>query len=60
MENARDEKEKAEEECYSVKCNAKDLKQLLVPGVEMSGEELEHLVHEIEDYKREWNKQKGK
>ena len=33
-------------------CKAKDLKQLLVPSVEMSGQELEHLVHEIEDYQK--------
>ena len=56
VENARDEKEKAQEECYSVKCKVKDLKQLLVPGVEMSDEELEHLVHEIEDYMK-WMEQ---
>ena len=56
VEKTRDEKEKAEEECYSVKCKARDLKQLLVPSVEMSDGELEHLVHEIEDYKKqmEW------
>ena len=52
MGNARDEKEKAEQECYSVKCKVKDLKQLLVPSVEMSHQELEHLVHDIEDYKK--------
>ena len=52
MENARDEKDKAEEECDLVKCKAKDLKQLLVPGVEMSDQELEHLVNEIEDYQK--------
>ena len=52
MGNARDEKEKAEQECYSVKCKAKDLKQLLAPSVEMSHQELEHLVHDIEDYKK--------
>ena len=50
--NARDEKEKAEQECYSVKCKAKDLKQLLVPSVEKSHQELEHLVHDIEDCKK--------
>ena len=52
MQNARDEKKKAEEECYSVKHEAKDLKRLLVPGVEMCDEELEYLVREIEDYKK--------
>ena len=52
MENARDEKDKAEQECDLVKCKAKDLKQLLVPGVEMSDKELEHLVNEIEDYQK--------
>ena len=52
MQNARDEKKKAEEECYSVKCKAKYLKQLLVPSVEKCDEELEHLVYEIEDYKK--------
>ena len=52
MQNARDENKKAEEECYSVKHKAKDLKWLLVPSVEMCDEELEHLVHEIEDYKK--------
>ena len=49
--NARDEKQKAEQECYLVKGKAKDLKRLLVPGVEMSHQELEHLVHDI-DYKK--------
>ena len=52
MANARDEKDKAEQECYLVMCKAEDLKQLLLPGVEMSDQELEHLVHEIEDYKK--------
>ena len=52
MQTARDENKKAEEESFSVKHKAKDLKQLLVPGMEMCDEELEHLVHEIEDYKK--------
>ena len=52
VENARDEKEKAEKEHNLVKCKAKDLKQLLAPGVEMSDQELEYLVNDIEDYKK--------
>ena len=52
VENARDEKDKAEQECDLVKCKAKDLKQLLVPGVEMSDKVLEDLVNEIEDYQK--------
>ena len=52
MENARDEKNKAEQECDLVKCKAKGLKQLLVPGVEMSDKELEHLVNKIKDYQK--------
>ena len=52
MENARDEKTRAEQECDLVKCKVKDLKWLLVPGVEMSDQELEHLVNEIEDYQK--------
>ena len=52
MENVRDEKDKAQEECDLVKSKAKDLKQMLVPGVEMSDQELEHLVHDIEDYQK--------
>ena len=50
--NARDEKEKAEEESYSVKCKARDLNQWLVPSIEMSHQELENLVHDIEGYKK--------
>ena len=61
VENARDKKDKAEQECDLVKCKAKDLKQLFVPGVEMSDQELEHLVHENRRLsRREWNKQKSK
>ena len=52
MQKARDEKETAEAECYVVKEKARELKQLLVPGMEMCDEELEHLVEEIEDYKK--------
>ena len=52
VQKARDEKKKAEEDCYSVKQKAIELKQLLVPGVEMCDDELEHLVQEIEDYKK--------
>ena len=52
MENARDEKDKAEQECDLVKCKVKHLKRLLVPGVEMSDKELEHLLNEIEDYQK--------
>ena len=52
VQNARDEQKKAEEECYSVKQKAKVLKLLMVPSVEMCDEELEHLVQEIEDYKK--------
>ena len=51
MQKARDEKT-AETECYIVKEKARELKQLLVPGMEMCDEELEHLVEEIEDYKK--------
>ena len=50
--NAREPKEKVEQESYSVMCKERDLKWWLVPGVEMSHEELEHLVHEIENYKK--------
>ena len=50
--NARDGKDKAEQECDLVKCKVKDPKWLLVPGVEISDQELEHLVHEIEDYQK--------
>ena len=46
-------KRKAEKECDLLNCKAKDLKWLLAPGVEMSYEELEDLMHEIEDYKQQ-------
>ena len=52
MRNTRYAKEKAEQENYSVTSKARNLKQWLVPGVEMSHEELEHLVHDIEYYKK--------
>ena len=56
MGNARDAKEKAEQENYSVTSKTGDLKQWLVSGVEMSHEELQCLVHDIENYKKimEW------
>ena len=47
--NARDEKEKAEQECDLVKYKVKDLNCSLAPGVEMSNQELEYLVNDIED-----------
>ena len=53
VENARDKKENAEKERDLLNCKAKDLKWLLAPGVEMSYEELEDLMHEIEDYKQQ-------
>ena len=53
MENAWDEKEKAQKEHDLVKYRAQDLKQLLAHGVEMSNEELEYLVNKIEDYKKQ-------
>ena len=53
VKNARDERKKVEKECDLVKCKAQDLKQLLAHGVEMSDEELEYLVNEIEDYKKQ-------
>ena len=56
VENARDEKDKKEQECDLVKCKAKDLKPLLVPSVEMSDKELEHLMNEIEDYQKKMEK----
>ena len=52
VQKAQDEKETAEAECDLVKEKARELKRLLVPGMEMSDEELEHLVEEIEDYKK--------
>ena len=52
VQKARDEKETAEAECYLVKEKARELKRLLVPSMEMCDEELEHLVEEIEDYKK--------
>ena len=39
-------------ECDLVKEKARELKRLLVPGMEMCNEELEHLVEEIEDYNK--------
>ena len=52
VQKAWDEKERAEAECDSVKEKARELKRLLVPSMEMCDEELEHLVEEIEDYKK--------
>ena len=52
MEKAQDKKETAEVECDLVKEKARELKRLLVPGVEMCDDELEDLVAEIEDYKK--------
>ena len=52
MEKARDKKETAEAECDLVKEKARELKWLLIPGVEMCNDELEDLVAEIEDYKK--------
>ena len=52
MEKARDKKETAEVECDLVKEKARELKRLLVPGVEMCDDKLEDLVAEIEDYKK--------
>ena len=52
VENVINEKDKAEQECDLMKCKVNDLKQLLVPGVEMSDQELEHLVNEIQDYQK--------
>ena len=56
MENTRDEKDKTENECDLVKCKAEDLKWLLVPGMEMSDKEWQHLVNEIEDYSKKMEK----
>ena len=53
VENAQDENEKAKKEHDLLNCEAKDLKWLLAPGVEMSYEELEDLINEIEDYKQQ-------
>ena len=52
VRNAREAKEKAEQENYSVMSKARDLKQWLVPGVEMTHEELEHSVYDIKNYKK--------
>ena len=52
MEKAGDKKETVEAECDLVKEKARELKQLLVPGVEMCDDELEDLVAEVEDYKK--------
>ena len=60
VRNARDAKEKAEEENDSVMSKARDLKWWLVPGVEMTHEELEHLVHDIENIRRAWSKHSSK
>ena len=39
-----------------MKSKAKDLERLLVPGVDMGDEELQHLVSEIEDYQKKMEK----
>ena len=39
-----------------MKRKAKDLKTLLTPGMEMTDEELQHLVSEIEDYRKKMEK----
>ena len=52
VEKAQDKKETAEVECDLVKEKARELKRLLVPGVEMCDDKLEDLVAEIEDYKK--------
>ena len=44
MEKAIHENEKTEKECDLVKRKAKDLEALLTPGMEMTDEELHHLV----------------
>ena len=56
VENARHQKDKTEKECDLVKSKAKDLKWLLEPGMEMSDEELQHLVCEVEDYQKQMEK----
>ena len=53
VENAQDKKEKAKKEHDLLNCKAKDFKWLLAPGIEMSYEELEDLINEIEDYKQQ-------
>ena len=52
VKKAEDKKETAEVECDLVKEKARELKPLLVPGVEMCDDELEDLVAEIENYKK--------
>ena len=52
MEKAQDKKKTAEAECDLLKEKARELKWLLIPGVEMCNDELQDLVAEIEDYKK--------
>ena len=52
MEKAQDKKETAEVECDLVKEKTRELKQLLIPGVEICDDKLEDLVAKIEDYKK--------
>ena len=52
IEKAQDKKETAEAECDLVKEKARELKQLLIPGVEMCNDKLQDLVAAIEDYKK--------
>ena len=52
VEKAWDKKETTEAECDLVKEKARELKWLLVPGVEMCDDELEDLAAEIEYYKK--------
>ena len=52
VQKAWEEKETAEAECDLVKEKARELKRLLVPSMETCDEELEHLVEEVEDYKK--------
>ena len=59
VEKARDEKEKTEKPCDIVKRKAEHLKTLLTPGPEMSDEELQHFVSEIEDYRKKMEKAEG-
>ena len=49
---ACNKKQKAEAECDAVQKKAWQLKELLVPGVEICDDELVDLVTEIEDYKK--------
>ena len=52
VSKACNKNETAEAECDLVKKKAWELKQLLVPGVEMCDDKLVDLVAEIEDYKK--------